>query len=261
MTLPQGPTDQSTQLQQPRSNKVPVPNLTFWSLKILTTGLGETSSDFLVKRFPPELAVGGAFVVLVALLIVQIRSPRYQPARYWTSVLLVSVFGTMVADALHVVVGIPYIVSAVAFALVLAAVFATWWWHERSLSIHGITTVARELFYWTTIVTTFALGTALGDLTAATLGLGYLTSAAVFAIAFALPGVLYGLTRRGPVVTFWVAYILTRPLGASFADFFAVARSRGGLALGTGPVSLALIALFAMVVAALTIASRRGESR
>ena len=245
----------------PRSrNRVPEPDAAFWVLKILTTGMGETTSDFLVKTFAPELVVTVALVLLVVALVVQLRTRGYRPARYWTTALMVSVFGTMAADVLHVGLGVPYAVSTAVFATALAAVFGLWWRSERTLSVHDITTGRREGFYWAVVMATFALGTAAGDLTATSLGLGYLGSAVLFLVVFALPGLAFLVLRRAVVATFWAAYVMTRPLGASFADWFAVPAVRGGVGLGTGPVSAVLLAVFVVLLAVLTVRGRGGRS-
>jgi uncharacterized membrane-anchored protein len=159
---------------------------------------------------------------------------------------MVGVFGTMAADVLHVGLGVPYIASTVFYAIVLAAVFRTWYLSEGTLSIHSITTPRRELFYWAAVLATFALGTAAGDLTAVTFGLGYFGSILLFAAIISLPAVGYFRLGWGPIFSFWFAYVVTRPLGASVADWLAVSHARGGLALGTGPVSL----VFALAIAA-----------
>ncbi|WP_375399846.1 hypothetical protein [uncultured Amnibacterium sp.] len=239
-----------------RLSRVPQPSASFWLVKVLTTGMGETTSDYLVRTFAPELVVPVAAAVLAAVLLLQLRLRRYHPAMYWTTALMVSIVGTMAADVLHVGFGLPYLASVIGFGILLAVVFIAWRRAEGTLSVHDITTGRRERFYWAAVITTFALGTAAGDLTASTLGLGYLGSAVLFAVAFAAPGVVYALVRRGPVVTFWIAYVLTRPLGASVADWFAVPTPRGGLDLGAGPVSLCLLAVFVLAVALL---SRRGR--
>jgi uncharacterized membrane-anchored protein len=240
-------------------NRVPEPGAAFWALKVLTTGMGETVSDFLVKTFAPEAVIPVAFLVLVVALVVQFRRRGYRPGTYWTTALLVSVFGTMAADVLHVGVGVPYAVSTAGFAVVLAAVFTAWWLRERTLSVHEITTARREGFYWAAVVTTFALGTATGDLTATSLGLGYLDSGLLFLVVFAAPGLFFAATRRGAIATFWIAYVATRPLGASFADWLAVPRARGGVGLGTGLVSGVLLLVFIAAVALLT--ARAPEAR
>lgn len=240
-------------------NRVPEPDAAFWGLKILTTGMGETTSDFLVKTFAPELVVPVALLVLVAALVLQFRTRRYRPAPYWTTALMVSVFGTMAADVLHVGLGVPYAVSTLGFATALAVVFVAWWRVERTLSVHEIRTPRREGFYWAAVMATFALGTAAGDLTATSLGLGYLGSGFLFLAVFAAPGVFFAVTRRAAVATFWIAYVTTRPLGASFADWFAVSKARGGLDLGSGPVSAVLLLVFVVVVALLSARSGSGE--
>lgn len=239
-------------------NRVPEPDTGFWVLKILTTGMGETTSDFFVKTFAPELVVPVALLLLIAALVLQFRARRYRPATYWTSALMVSVFGTMAADVLHVGLGVPYAVSTVGFAIALAIVFIVWWRVERTLSVHEIRTARREGFYWAAVMATFALGTAAGDLTATSLGLGYLGSGFLFLLVFAAPGIFFAMTRRAAVATFWIAYVTTRPLGASFADWFAVSRARGGLDLGSGPVSAALLLGFIVLVAVLSARLRSG---
>lgn len=237
--------------------RVPEPDAAFWVVKVLTTGMGETTSDFLVKTFAPELVVPAALVLLVIALVFQFRARGYRPATYWITALMVSVFGTMAADVLHVGLGVPYAMSTAGFAIVLAAVFTVWWSTERTLSVHDITTSRREAFYWAAVMATFALGTAAGDLTATSLGLGYLGSGVLFLIVFAAPGVFFAATRRGAIATFWIAYVTTRPLGASFADWLAVPSSRGGVDLGSGPVSGVLLLVFIVLVALLTLRSRR----
>ncbi|MDT4995023.1 MAG: hypothetical protein QOH97_4915 [Actinoplanes sp.] len=234
-------------------NKVPEITVWFWVIKVLTTGMGETASDYLAHTFAPPLAVGLGLTGLVAALVLQFRARRYVASIYWLTVVMVSVFGTMAADVLHVGLGIPYVVSTVFFSIVLAAVFAVWYATERTLSIHGIDTGRREFFYWATVLATFALGTAAGDLTAATLGWGYLASGVVFAVAIAVPAVAHRRFGLGAVPAFWIAYVITRPLGASFADWMGVSHARGGLALGTGPVTLAWLAAIVALVAFLIV--------
>lgn len=235
---------------------MPQPDAAFWVVKVLTTGMGETTSDFLVRTFAPELVVPAALLVLIVALVLQLRTGRYRPATYWATALLVSVFGTMAADVLHVGLGVPYAVSTAGFAIVLAAVFIAWWSVERTLSVHDITTLRREGFYWAAVMATFALGTAAGDLTATSLGLGYLGSGILFLVVFAAPGVVFAVTRRAAIATFWIAYVTTRPLGASFADWLAVPSARGGLDLGTGPVSGVLLVVFVLLVTVLSVRSR-----
>ena len=234
------------------SSKVPLITGLFWLAKILTTGMGETTSDFFVKNFDPVVAVLASGVVLLVVLTAQLLAKRYLPWLYWAAVVMVSIFGTMAADVLHIQFGIPYAASTLGFAIALAAIFVVWYLTERSLSIHNIRTTRQELFYWAAVLTTFALGTAAGDLTANTLQLGYFASGLVFAVVIAIPAVGFWRFGLNATLAFWFAYIVTRPLGASFADWFAVSAERGGLALGTGPISLVLLAAIVTCVAFMT---------
>jgi uncharacterized membrane-anchored protein len=222
--------------------KVPQVTPYFWTVKILTTAMGEAVSDFLVHQFNPYLAVLIGFAVFAVSIIVQFTARAYSTWKYWSAVAMVAVFGTMVADAMHVGMGIPYKVSASLFAAGVAAALTVWYLSERTLSIHSITNRRREFFYWATVICTFALGTATGDLTASTLHLGYLLSGIVFTLVIIVPLVAWRLGAN-PVLTFWVAYILTRPIGASFADFFGMPKTSGGLGVGHGPVSLVTLVL------------------
>ncbi|RKR76576.1 putative membrane-anchored protein [Frondihabitans australicus] len=242
-------------------SKVPEVTALFWVIKVLTTGAGETSSDFLVTHLDPIIGVAIAFVAFVVALTLQFRADRYRPVLYWFAVVMVSVFGTMVADVIHVVLGVPYLVSAPAFAILLAAVFVVWHRVEGTLSIHSITTRRREVFYWCAILATFALGTATGDLTATTFHLGYLASGLVFTAVIAIPALWFAIGRRHAIVTFWFAYVVTRPLGASYADWMGVDHARGGLAWGTGPVSIVLLVLIAALVAVLARRATAGRHR
>jgi len=195
-------------------------------------------------------------------LVLQFSMRRYVPGVYWFTVVMVAIFGTMAADVLHVVLGIPYLVSTVFFAVVLAAIFAVWYATEKTLSIHSINTPRRELFYWATVMATFALGTAAGDMTAATFGLGYFASGVLFAVLFAAPALAYGLFGLNEIVAFWFAYIMTRPLGASFADWFGKP-SLGGLGLGDAKVTLVLTILIIGFVGYLTVTHKdmKGEQQ
>lgn len=242
----------------PRARLARVPELTalFWVLKVLTTGMGETASDYLAHTIGPVIAVGLSGMALLAALALQLTAKRYVPWVYWTAVAMVSVFGTVAADVAHVGLGVPYAVSTVGFAVVLALVLGLWHRTEGTLSVHSIDTTRRELFYWATVLTTFALGTAAGDLTAVVLGLGYLGSAVLFAAAFAVPALGYWRARRAPVLAFWTAYVITRPLGASVADWMGVSAARGGLAFGTGLVTVVWAAAIAVIVGYAVITGR-----
>lgn len=236
-------------------SKVPEVTVLFWVVKILTTGMGESTSDFLAKALGPVVAgalgVGG----IVVLLWLQFRAPRYRAWTYWSTIVMVSIFGTMAADVVHVVLGVPYIVSTATFALVLAGVLTAWYVSEGTLSIHSVRTRRRELFYWATVLATFALGTAVGDLSASTLHLGYLPAGLLFTGLILMPPVARRLGLN-PVASFWWAYVLTRPLGASFADWGATGHARGGLGLGTGLISFALAVPIAALIAYLAVSRK-----
>jgi uncharacterized membrane-anchored protein len=251
--------------------KVPEVTIFFWIVKLLTTAMGESTSDYLVYHINPYVAVVLGGVGLVVSLALQLLVRRYIAWIYWLAVVMVAIFGTMAADVLHVVLGVPYLVSTTFFAVALAVIFIVWYRSERTLSIHSIVTTRRELFYWATVIATFALGTALGDLTAAspdatsgglasaTLGLGYLASGVLFAVLFALPFLGRRFFGLNEIVAFWIAYILTRPLGASFADWFGKPFF-GGLGLGDTWVALVLTILIVIFVGYLTITRKDVKS-
>lgn len=238
------------------ARKVPEVTVFFWIIKVLTTGMGETTSDYLVRTINPYVAVALGGVCFFAALLLQLIARRYLPWIYWLAVAMVAVFGTMVADAIHIQLGVPYVVSATCFAIALVAIFVAWYVSEKTLSIHTIYSLRRELFYWATVVITFALGTAVGDMTASTLHLGYFLSGVLFAALFALPALGYWLFDLNEVFAFWFAYIVTRPLGASFADWFGRPHSLGGFGLGTGLISLILAVIIAGFVAYLTVSHK-----
>jgi len=233
--------------------KVPEVTVYFWIIKLLTTGMGETTSDYLVRQLNPILAVAIGGIGLAVALVLQFLVRRYIAGVYWLAVVMVAIFGTMAADVLHVGLGIPYLVSTAFFTIALAVIFVVWYLSEKTLSIHSIYTRRRELFYWATVVATFALGTATGDMTATTLGLGYFSSGVLFAGLIAVPALGYWLFGLNEILAFWFAYIVTRPLGASFADWMGRPRSLGGLGLGTGQVSLGLAILIIVLVGYLTV--------
>jgi len=232
--------------------KVPEILILFWVVKLLSTAMGEAFSDYLVFNVNPYLAVVAATIGLAIALAAQLRATRYEAPIYWLAVVMVAVFGTMVADVLHVVLDVPYVVSATALAVALAAVFLAWHRVEGTLSIHSIDTPRRELFYWAAVMATFALGTAAGDLAASTLGLGYPASALLFAVAFVVPGVGYRYLGWNPIATFWAAYVITRPLGASVADWLGKG-SLGGLGIGDATVAVVFGVCIAVAVAYLAI--------
>jgi uncharacterized membrane-anchored protein len=227
-----------------------VPEITayFWAIKALSTAMGESTSDYLVHAMDPKVAVVLGFIGFVAALTLQFWMRRYNAWTYWLAVVAVGVFGTMAADVLHVGFGVPYIVSSIIYAIALVAVFAGWYRTEGTLSIHSVDTPRREMFYWAAVVATFAMGTAVGDLTATTFGLGYFASGLVFAAIIAVPAIGYFRFGWNPILSFWLAYVATRPLGASFADWMGKPQSVGGLGWGDGPVAIGLtIAIFCLV--------------
>lgn len=240
--------------------KVPEITAVFWIIKLLTTAMGEATSDFLVLKINPYLAVLiGGFVLLIALVI-QFSARKYIPWIYWLCVSMVAVFGTMAADGLHIQLKVPYIVSTILFAIILYLIFKYWHKSEKTLSIHSINSPRRELFYWATVLATFALGTAAGDLTATTFGLGYFSSIFLFSGLMIIPAAGYLFFGLNEVVAFWAAYILTRPIGASISDWLSKSKSVGGLNAGDGHVSIILSVIIVIFVAYITL-SRKEKRR
>jgi uncharacterized membrane-anchored protein len=228
--------------------KVPMILAFFWLTKVATTAMGETTSDWMNGFLGPAIAIPLMLIALAWALRRQFRTDRYEAWTYWTVVVLVAIFGTSAADALHVGLGVPYLESTVFYAVVLAAIFYAWHRVEGTLSIHSVRTRRREAFYWATVLATFALGTACGDMTATTLHLGYLGSGFFFLGLIAIPFVAHRWLGLNEVVAFWAAYVLTRPLGASFADWMAVEPHRGGLGLGAGGASAILVVAVALCI-------------
>ncbi|MCB8914235.1 MAG: hypothetical protein H6532_00165 [Thermoleophilales bacterium] len=232
-------------------NKVPEVTLFFWIIKVLCTTVGETAADYMNVDLGFGLtdttyAIGG---LLVIALIFQFRSRRYVPGIYWTAVVLISVVGTLISDNLVDNMGVPLQTTTIAFSAALAVTFIVWYGFERTLSIHSITTTRREAFYWLAILFTFALGTSAGDQIAEQYGLGYFISILVFAGAIGLVALAHFRFKLGPITAFWIAYILTRPLGASIGDWMSQPTSAGGLGLGTtGTSFIFLAAILGLVV-------------
>jgi uncharacterized membrane-anchored protein len=234
-------------------NKVPEVTIYFWLIKVLCTTVGETFADFLSGNIGLG-ETGTAIVmtvVLAAALVWQFRKNRYVPAVYWLAVVLISVVGTLITDNMVDKLGVSLVASTIGFGIALAATFATWYAYERTLSIHTIFTRRRESFYWLTILFTFALGTAGGDLMSERLALGYWVAAAIFAGAIAVVAFGHYVLNLGPVLAFWLAYILTRPLGASIGDGMSQTDG-GGLGLGTTVTSLIFLGAILALVAYLT---------
>jgi uncharacterized membrane-anchored protein len=239
-------------------NKVPEVTLYFWIIKVLCTTVGETAADYLATNVGLGLTTTTYITaaLLIATLVAQFRVRRYIPPLYWLGIVLISVVGTQITDNLTDIRGVPLATTTTIFAIVLAGVFALWYVSERTLSIHSIVTTRREAFYWLTVLFTFALGTAAGDLTAERFALGYFLSAVLFAGVIALVTLAHLRFRLGAITAFWLAYILTRPLGASVGDFLSQPRASGGLGLGTTVTSFIFLAAILAVVTYLTVTRR-----
>lgn len=242
-------------------NKVPKVTLAFWIVKIMATTVGETGADYLAVHVGLGTALTGGIMVavLVAVLFAQLRLRHYVPWIYWLTVVLVSVVGTQITDALTDKLDVSLYTSTTVFAVLLAATFALWFASERTLSIHTIVTRRRELFYWAAILFTFALGTAAGDLATEALGLGFRVGVLVFGGLIAAVTAWYYLGGNA-VLTFWLAYILTRPLGASLGDLMSQSQPNGGLGLGTIVTSIAFLLVIAALVTFMSIRPNRPTS-
>jgi uncharacterized membrane-anchored protein len=237
----------------PVAAKVPEVIFVFWIVKILTTAGGEATSDYF-KTLGNIRGGGFEILLFVAGLVVQFGTRRYRAFAYWFLAYAIAIFGTGVSDFLHLDVGIPYAGTTLLWAAVLAAIFWVWHSKEGTLSIHSITTQRREAFYWATVFATFALGTALGDFTATTLGLGYLASSILFAVVILIPALAWWRLDLNGVVAFWMAYVVTRPLGASVADYISRPVNTSGLGFGDGPTALLFTLAVLVIVSYLAIA-------
>ena len=243
------------------ARKVPEILVYFWIIKLLTTAMGESTSDYLVHTIDPVKAVAIGGVGFAVAMVLQFSVRKYVVWIYWLAVTMVAVFGTMVADVVHIVLGVPYLISTIFFTAMLTVIFFIWYKSEKTLSIHSVYMPRRELFYWITIVTTFALGTAAGDMTAVTLHLGYFTSGILFTILFAIPLIAHKFFHINEVFAFWAAYIATRPLGASFADWFGRTPDLGGIGFGTGQTSITLTVLIVIFVTYLSVTKKDIKSK
>ena len=243
-----GPTRHAHRL---RLNKVPEITVFFWIIKVLCTTVGETAADLLNEK--AGLGLTGVSVLMSALLavvlVVQFRTTAYRAGVYWLAVALISVVGTLISDNLTDNMGVPLETTTTVFGIVLAVVFVVWYRRERTLSIHSIDTTGREAFYWLAVLFTFALGTAAGDLVSERMNLGYWLSAVLFALAIAAVGIAHFTLGLDAVWSFWIAYILTRPLGASIGDYLSQPAGDGGLGFGTVVTSgLFLAVILGLVV-------------
>jgi uncharacterized membrane-anchored protein len=242
-------------------NKVPEITALFWIIKVLGTTIGETGADYLSETLGIGLALTTviASAVLVGGLVVQFRTRRYTPAVYWPVVVLISVVGTLITDNLTDKLGVPLEVSTIAFGTALAVTFAVWYRYEGTLSIHTIVTARREAFYWLAILFTFSLGTAAGDLVSERFAIGYWQSAMLFGAAIALVALAYYRFGLGEVTAFWIAYILTRPLGASLGDYLTQPASHGGLGFSTTTISLVFLGVIVAAIVYLTLQQREQD--
>ncbi len=239
-------------------NKVPEVTLYFWIIKIMATTVGETGADFL--NFDLNFGLNGTSFLMAGLLSVfmfmQLRARKYVPWLYWANVVLISIVGTLITDNLVDNFGVALETTTALFGLSLLTTFVLWYANEKTLSIHSIFTFRRELFYWAAILFTFALGTAAGDLAAESMKLGYANSALMFCSMIAVVTLVYYGLKANAVLAFWIAYILTRPLGASFGDWLSQPIANGGLGLGTVATSLIFLVTILVMVIFLSITRR-----
>jgi uncharacterized membrane-anchored protein len=249
-------------LSSARYNRVPRVTPDFWLIKLMAVTMGETAADYLAVNLGLGLTVTSLImtVVLAGAMIVQFAQKRYVPWAYWLAVVLISVVGTLVTDNLVDNFGVALTTTTAVFSLALIVTFAVWYRSEGTLSIHSIFTDRREGFYWLAILFTFALGTAAGDLVAERFGLGYMPTGILFGMIIASLAVGYFLLGLDPILGFWLAYILTRPLGASFGDFLSQPSDYGGLGFGTILTSVLFLAVIIATVAYMSI-TREGEER
>lgn len=239
-------------------NKVPEITVFFWVIKILCTTVGETGADFLNTNL--NLGLDWVTLIMGAMLAVtlvfQFKSKKYVPGIYWLAVVLISIVGTLITDNLTDRLGVPLIFTTMIFTVLLSIVFAVWYKKEKTLSIHSIVTTRREAFYWLAILFTFALGTAAGDLLAETINLGYLLSAIIFGVLIAAVATSHFVFKVNAILAFWIAYILTRPLGASIGDYLSQDLNNGGLGLGTVITSMIFLGTILATVIYLTITKK-----
>ncbi|MBW6421488.1 hypothetical protein KX729_08545 [Rhizobium sp. XQZ8] len=242
-------------------NRVPEATVDFWLIKLMAVTMGETAADYLAVNLGLGLTVTSVIVaaILVVALVMQFARKRYIPSVYWTAVVLISVVGTLVTDNLVDNFGVALETTSIAFTIALAVTFAVWYASERTLSIHSIVTARREAFYWLAILFTFALGTAVGDLVAEVFALGYLTTGILFGAIIAAIAAAYYVLKINGILAFWLAYILTRPLGASFGDLLSQPLEYGGLGFGTIVTSLLFLAAIVALVAYMTLRSKPAD--
>lgn len=243
-------------------NRVPKVTFDFWIIKLLAVTMGETTADYLAVNLGLGLTATSLIMaaVLAVALFLQFRQRRYVPWSYWLAVVLISVVGTLVTDNLVDNLGVSLVTCTVVFTVALAATFALWYASERTLSIHKVFTTRREAFYWLAILFTFALGTAVGDLIAEKFGIGYYSTGILFGMIIASLAIGYWFLKLDPILGFWLAYIFTRPLGASIGDFLSQPVEYGGLGLGTTKTSIIFLLLIALTVVYMTLSHDGDEA-
>ncbi len=239
-------------------NKVPEITLIFWLIKMMSTTVGETAADFMIFNFKLGLPITSLIMTALFLivLVIQLKAKEYIPWKYWLTVVFVSILGTLITDNMTDNLGIPLAYSTIGFSVVLAVVFAIWYAREKTLSIHHIDTFPRELYYWVAILATFALGTAAGDWFAEGLNIGYQNSTLIFAGGIALIAAGFYALRLNSVLCFWLAYILTRPLGAALGDWLSQPVKNGGLELGVTSISVVFLLMIVGLVSYETFKKR-----
>ena len=247
-------------MQNPVYNRVPSVTLDFWFIKLMAVTMGETAADYLAVNLGFGLTATSLIMsaILIGALVLQFGQKRYVPWSYWLAVVLISIVGTLVTDNLVDNFHVSLVSTTIGFSLALAATFAVWYASEKTLSIHEIFTTKREAFYWLAILFTFALGTAAGDMVAEKFGLGYLSTGVLFGMIIASLTFGYFFLGLNPILGFWLAYILTRPLGASFGDLLSQPTKFGGMGLGTIITSAIFLGAIISIVAYMSFA-RRGE--
>jgi uncharacterized membrane-anchored protein len=240
-------------------NRVPEITIYFWIIKVLATTVGETAADFLSATLNLGLGVTSYIMssVLLIALLNQFKFKRYVPASFWFVVVLISIVGTLITDRLVDELGVSLVTTTVIFSVCLFVVFALWYSNEKTLAMHSISTAKRELFYWVAVLFTFALGTATGDLLAESLGLGYAQSALIFGASIAIIAIAYYYFRMNTVLAFWLAYILTRPLGASMGDLLSQSPKNGGFGLGTVGTSMIFLSIIVSLVIYLSLKQKK----
>jgi uncharacterized membrane-anchored protein len=236
-------------------NRVPEVTAAFWIIKVLATTVGETGADYLSVDLNLGLSVTSYIMSAVLLLALfnQFRLRHYIPASYWIVVVLMSITGTLITDRLVEELGVSLVTTIVVFSIILAVVFALWYFNEKTLAMHSINTVKRELYYWAAILFTFALGTATGDYLAEALKLGYTQATLIFGVLIALIAISYYYLRLNGVLAFWLAYILTRPLGASAGDLLSQPVANGGFGLGTVGTSMLFLSIIVSLIIYISI--------